>query len=234
MIIEQEKNKYEYILKGLGVILLYFTVSFFKYLPFDLLHINRMDIKDFSLIIYNLAIEFGLIVTIYYIYEKEFYEAFIDIKKNHKEYFDKYLKVYLIGLILMVGANILIGYFGGGLSENEGMVRQEMEKYPIYTYISAVCFAPILEEMVFRLGIKSVIKNDLIFIILSGLIFGGLHLIGTPINILFPLYLISYCASGWGFAYMMSKTNNIFTSTFFHTMHNGIILSMQFLLMIFT
>ncbi|MBR2840243.1 MAG: CPBP family intramembrane metalloprotease [Bacilli bacterium] len=234
MIIDQSKNRYKYIFKGLGIIFLYFAVSFFKYLPFDLLHINRADIKDFSLIVYNLAIEMVLIVAIYSIYEKEFRLAISDIKKNHKMYFDKYLKVYLIGVILMIGSNMIINILGGGISENEGTIRKEMQMFPIYTYISAVFLAPILEEMIFRLGIRSIVKNNVIYIILSGLIFGGLHLIGTPINILFPLYLLSYCSSGWGFAYMMSKSNNVLVSSGFHLMHNGIILSIQFFLLIFT
>lgn len=234
MIIDQDKNRYKYIFKGLGVILLYFLVSFFKYLPFDLLHINRMDIKDLSLILYNLAVELALIITIYSAYEKEFKLAFENIKKNHKVYFDKYLKVYLIGLVIMVGSNMIINYLGGGISENEDIIRNEMTKFPIYTYVSAVFLAPVLEEMVFRLGIRSIIKNNIFYILMSGLIFGGLHLIGTKIDLLFPLYLLSYCASGFGFAYMMSKSNNILTSTGFHLMHNGVILSIQMFLLIFT
>lgn len=234
MLIEFEKNRYKYIFKGLGIVIIYFAVSLFKYVPFYLLHINLADVKDISLNLYNLAISLGLITLFYSIYEKEIINAIDDIKKNHKEYFDKYLKVYLIGLILMIGSNMLINVLGGGLSENEGMVRDELSKFPLYTYVSAVFLAPLLEEMVFRLGIRSIIKNKIIYILASGLIFGGLHLIGTKIDILFPLYLISYCASGFGFAYMMSKTNNILVSTWFHFMHNGIIMSIQIMMMIFT
>ena len=212
---------------------MYFFVSIFKSLPFILLHINIEDIPEHALNYYNLALEVTMISIIFAIYEKEFRLAIKDIKKNHKEYFGKYFKVYLIGIIIMVASNILINQLGGGISENETAIRDEFSNFPIYTYISAVFLAPILEESIFRLGIKSAILNKYIYVIISGLVFGGLHIIGMPIDKLFPLYLLSYCSSGWAFAYMMSKTNNILVSSGFHFMHNGIIMSLQFLMLIF-
>ena len=234
MIIEQTKNRWNYIFKGLSIIFLYFFISIFKYIPFDLLHINSIDINSKLLIAYNLLLEITLIYIIYLIYRKEFKLAIKDIKENHKEYFTKYFKIYLIGVIIMMLSNIIISKYGGGISDNESAIRDEFKLYPIYTFVSAVFLAPLLEESIFRLGIKSIFKNNIIYIIMSGLIFGGLHLLGMPLNKLFPLYLLSYCSEGFAFAYMMSKTNNVLVSTAFHFMHNGLIMSLQFFLLIFT
>lgn len=234
MIIEKDKNRFMYIFKGLSVIFMYFFISLFKYAPFNLLHINVQDVNENLLNIYNMTIEIIMIFIITSIYEKELYKAAKDLKKNHKEYFDKYFKIYLIGLIIMIASNMIINTLGGGLSDNETAIRNEFQSFPIYTYISSVLLAPILEELIFRLAIKSIIKNDKIYILVSGLLFGSLHLIGMPLNKFFPLYLISYSSCGLAFAYMTSKTNNVLTSTSFHFMHNGIIMSLQVLLLLFT
>ena len=133
----------------------------------------------------------------------------------------------------MFSSNFLINILGGGMSGNENAIRTQFEIAPIFTFVSSVFLAPIVEEGIFRLGFRNVFKNNFIFIILSGLVFGSLHLL-AGINIhLLALYLISYCSFGVIFAYMMVKTNNIFVSLGFHMMHNGILMSIQFLIFIF-
>ena len=214
--------------------MLYFIVSLFKNIPFVLLKINIADIPQYSYNFYSIALEITMIVIIYYTFEKEIKLAIKDIKKNHKEYFSKYFKTYLIGIAIMILSNILINKLGGGISENESAIRNEFKLYPIYTYISAVFLAPLLEESIFRLGFKAIIENKIVYIITSGLIFGSLHLIGTKIDYLLPIYLMSYCSCGWAFAYMMTKSNNILVSTAFHFMHNGLLMSLQFFLLLFT
>ena len=67
---------------------------------------------------------------------------------------------------------------------------------------------------------------------MSGLIFGGLHVIGNVNSIIDLLYLIPYCVPGFAFAYMLSKTNNIFVPMGFHFLHNGVTMSLQVILLI--
>jgi len=221
-------------IKGLSAVAIYFTVSIFQSLPFTLMHININNLPNIIKILYTLSIEILIIFSIYLIFKKEIHTAIKDLKKNHLTYFKKYFKYYIIGLIVMMACNILIQSMGGGISENESTIRDEFKLFPIYVYISAVLLAPILEEFVFRLSFKAIFKNNYIYIIASGVIFGLLHLLGMKIDNLFPLYLLSYCSSGISFAYMMAKSNNIFVSTGFHFMHNGLIMALQIFLLIFT
>ena len=234
MIINQSDNRKKYIFKGLGTLFLYFFITLFKNMPFYLIHINVSDIPKITYNIYSLVIEITLILLIYFIFEEEIKKAIEDIKINHYTYFTKYFKIYLIGIIIMMASNMIINALGGGISQNEEAIRGEFNSFPVYTYIASVFLAPLLEELIFRLSLKALIKNKYIYIFISGFIFGSLHLIGMPINKLFPLYLISYCSAGWAFAYIMSKTNNILVSSGFHFMHNGIIMSIQTFLLIFT
>ena len=133
----------------------------------------------------------------------------------------------------MMGANALIAVLGGSMSENESSIRDQFAIAPIYTYISAVFLAPILEESVFRLSFRNMFENNFLFIVISGLVFGGLHLISGVNMELFFLYVIAYCSFGIIFAYMLTKTNNIFVSMGFHLMHNGILMSLQVFLLLF-
>ncbi len=232
--ITRTNNDLKYILKGALVIFIYFFFSYTQTLPFEILHINTNELPSIIKIIYTLAVELLMMSIIFYIFEEEYKKAFKDIKKNHMKYFNQNLKYYIIGLIVMMGANIFINILGGGLSTNETAIRNEFTSFPIYTFISAVILAPLLEESVFRLSFRSIFKNDFLFITVSSLVFGGLHLLTNPLNELFPLYLLSYSSCGIAFAYMLKKTNNIFTSTFFHFMHNGLILALQTFIFIFS
>ena len=47
------------------------------------------------------------------------------------------------------------------------------------------------------------------------------------------LYLIPYSALGISFAYILQKTDNIFVTIGLHFMHNGILMALQVLVLIF-
>ena len=233
MITITNENKNSYIIKGLSVIFIYFFFSFFQSLPLTLLHINVNTMPKYIKILYSLSIELVMASLIYFIFKQEFKKAFQDIKKNHLKYFNDNLKYYILGIAIMIISNILINLLGGGLSNNETAVRNEFASYPIYTFISAALLAPFVEESVFRLSYRAIFKNDFLFITISSLIFGLLHLLTTPITKLFPLYLLAYSSCGFAFSYMLIKTNNIFVTIGFHFMHNGLTLTLQTIMMIF-
>ena len=67
---------------------------------------------------------------------------------------------------------------------------------------------------------------------ISGILFGSLHVVTSFENIVDLLYIIPYSAPGIAFAYMLTKYNNIFVSMGFHFMHNGILMALQFALLI--
>lgn len=219
--------------KGLGVLLVYFILSELQTLPLSLMHVDYASMPLISKVIYLLSYETLMIALICLILNKEITKAINDIKKNHKKYFSKYLKYWFLALIIMAGSNIIISFLNGGaIAGNEEAVRDTFAKAPIYMFISAVIFAPILEELTFRQGIRNIFSNDLVFIIVSGLVFGGLHVVGninTPLDL---LYLIPYCTPGFIFAYIMSKTDNVLVSTGLHFLHNGIMISLQIILML--
>lgn len=217
---------------GILVILSYFLLptlikSVISYLA------NEALSEEVSVIL-SIIIEILTLAVILLLFNKRIKENYIDLKKNHKKYFSKYFKFYLIGLAIMYISNaILIFAFNGGLAGNEESIRSILLVHPIYVYISAVLIAPSVEELVFRGAIKNIIPNSILYILCSGLIFGGMHLVGNVTSIIDLLYIIPYSALGIAFAYIYTKTDNIFVTMMLHTMHNGILISIQIAVMLF-
>lgn len=219
--------------KGIAVLFTYFVLSELQTLPLIIMGVDYKTMPIISKVIYLLSFEALMISLICLILNKEISKALTDIKKNHKKYFSKYLKYWLYALIVMAGSNIIIGLINGGaIAGNEETIRQTFTKAPIYMFISAVFFAPLLEELTFRQGIRNIFSNDKVFIIVSGLVFGGLHVVGNVNSPVDLLYLIPYCTPGFVFAYIMAKTDNVFVSMGLHLLHNGVMISLQVLLMV--
>ena len=218
------------IIKGVTAVSIYFLFSLFGNLPLELAGIDIAATPILFQEIYNISLEIIMIIIIIVLFKDYFKKSLTDLKKNHFNYFKKYLKYYILGVAIMMVCNSLIMVLGGSTSDNETLVRNQFNFYPIYTFICAVFLAPILEESVFRVSFRKIFKNDILFILMSGLVFGGLHLIGMLDSPLILLYLGAYSALGFVFAFMLAKTDNVFVSMMFHFIHNGVLMSVQFLM----
>ncbi len=231
---EQLTEQVKKYIAGLGAIIVYFLLSELQLLPFQLLDIDITKIPLYLKIIYLLCYEAILIGIIILIHLKKLKRDFILLKKNHNIYFKKYLKYWLIALFIMYISNFIIFEIQSGLPTNEEIIRQQFQISPIYIFISAVMFAPILEELIFRQSFRNLFQNKWLFIIISGLVFGGMHVFNSDnLTMIDLLYIIPYSAPGMAFAYMLYKTDNIFVSMGFHMLHNGIMVALQFLTIYF-
>ena len=230
---ENEKK----IIKGLIVFTLYFLLSYAARIPLNILHINyeemSLTIKQIYLICYNLFI----VILFLFIYKNEIKEEWKDFKKNYKKYFKENIKYWLFALTVMYASNLVIAginyYVNGNVTtaSNEEAIRETLAMAPIYTFISAAIFAPIMEELTFRKSLRNIFNNKIIFIVVSSFIFGGLHVLTYDVKLLDLLYLIPYCAPGVAFAYILVKTDNIFNTISLHLIHNTILMTLQVILL---
>ena len=219
---------------GIGIFLFYFFVSQFMALPFWILNIDTSALPEVVKVLYTLIVQALLILVIAYIFRKDLKKEFKDLKKNHKYYFSNYLKYWFLALGLMMLSNLIIMMIEpGNIANNEEAIREMFDETPIYTFISAVIIAPLLEELVFRKSFKYMFSNDILFIIMSGLVFGAFHVVGSFETLFDLIYIIPYSIPGWVFAYVLVKSKNIFVPIGLHFLHNGILMSLQFLLMFF-
>lgn len=229
---EKKKNKYLYPLIGIGAFITYFILGELEGLPFSILKIDTNSIPTWLKVIYMIAYEIIFMAIIAFIFKDKLKKDFKDIKKNHKDYYSKCFKYWLIGIMITMISNLIITVINsGGIANNEQAIRDMMSISPIYIFFSAVLFAPLVEELVFRQAFKYIFSSKVLFVFMSALVFGGLHVISSMESFLDLLYIIPYGAPGAVFAYMLVKTDNIFVPMGFHFMHNGILVALQILLL---
>ncbi len=222
-------------LLGILAILTYFVLPYLEAPVLDIIGINPSTMPNICKSIYLISWQIVIFGLILIIFNKDITKNFNDLKKNHLTYFNKYFKYWILALVIMMVSNAIIMLISGNeTSGNEEAIRELFNDSPIYVYISSVFIAPFVEELVFRKAIRNIIPNNLAFIIVSGLVFGGLHVIYSIENWTDILYLIPYCTPGFIFAYIMSKTDNVLVSSSIHFMHNGLLMALQFFVLIFS
>lgn len=230
------KNEYlkNALLGALGLFC-YFFLSSSMLLILEIFGIDIETFPTFLKITYSIIYQLLIICILLFIFKNKVINDIKDMKINHKKYFKECFKYWIIGLVVMFISNLIIIEINGKeISGNEEAIRNIFATNPIYIYISAVVIAPILEELTFRQCIKNIFPNKFLFLLISGLVFGYLHASTDLKSASDLLYIIPYGAFGVAFAYMLIKTENIFTSIGFHLMHNGLLIGLQFLVLIFS
>ena len=228
------KIRFKQIGIGIGAMALYFLLPYLEGVPFVIMGVDTTTlpiwVKVFYLTMYS-VLTASLIMIIY---NKKISKDFKDMKKNSIKYFNKYIKYWLIGLFIMMVSNLFINLIvTNDIPSNEQAIRETFNISPLYIFFSAVIYAPIVEELIFRQSIKNIFNNKWLFIIISGLLFGSMHVFGDFKNITDLLYIIPYSTPGIIFAYMLEDSDNICVPMSFHFIHNGILISLQFILLLF-
>ena len=90
---------------------------------------------------------------------------------------------------------------------------------PLVYGITLILLSPLLEEIVFRMAFKDIF-NGLSFILISGIVFGSIHVIFSITSLLDLLYLIPYCSLGIIFGIIYNKTDNLSYTYIIHLLHN--------------
>lgn len=211
-------NKILMIFKSIWIILL---LILFSTIFFSIFNINPNNISDKMYVVYLTTSELVLTLIFFIIYGKTLVNDFNEFKKDINGNLEFAFRYWVVGFMVMIVSNLFITLvLGKTIAGNEEAVRNYIKTAPILMAISTVIFAPINEELTFRKSIRDAISNKWAYVLLSGLIFGSLHVIGyieSPIDL---LYLIPYCSLGIAFALLYYKTNNIFSSISMHMMHN--------------
>ncbi len=141
--------------------------------------------------------------------------------------FGIYLVMFLInGVINMIMMKI------GAVSDNQEVLNLLLNESKLFFVFSAVIFAPIVEEIVFRLAIfrSTYDKHPILAMVISSFLFGLMHVIGSK-SLINYLFILTYINMGFWMAYTYRKNDNLFASIFIHFLNNGIAtLIMLFLL----
>lgn len=216
------------LIKFIAAILLFF----FSSLPGEILRII-LDINAKTadpIILYSLKLFSNLVLALclFFMFKKDLIEDFKKFKKNFWSIADTAIKYWTIGLIVMMVSNILITTFSPvKIANNEEGVRNIIEMVPFIAFILTTVLAPFTEELIFRKSFRGIIHNKLVYVLVSGLVFGACHIIFSATSLYDYLYLVPYSALGIAFSYIYCKTDNIYASIFVHMIHNGVITLFQ-------
>lgn len=206
----------------LSLILLLFYISpLFSLIPIYLFNINLKTCGD---LLYNFLRIFPnimLAIIMIIIYRKDLKKEGKSFKKNFYEYGTIAIRYWLLGFIGMAISNYIISFLiPNTIAANEEGIREIISYIPFISIIAIGIFSPIGEELIFRKTFKNVFNNKWLFILISGLSFGSLHVVSSLTSFYDFLYIVPYSSLGIAFAAMYYKTNNICTSIFAHTFHN--------------
>lgn len=214
--------------------ILIFTIYYtFPYILDHILEILNIDFSNssaFVIILFLVFIELIPLGFLIYVYRKELKEEFKIYKNNFNVIFDKQIRYWIVALMLMSISNVIIGIFTGSeISNNEEAVRDIASILPLYSAFTSCICAPLGEELAYRKSIGKIFNNKKISIIMSGLIFGLAHVIGTYTGITDLLYVIPYGLFGSVFMYLYLDTKTIWSTITVHFLHNALLLIMFFI-----
>ncbi len=215
--------------KSLAVVALFFLSTLFQLIPIRLFHLNVEELSSNMEMAISLFSDFCGLLILIILYFKELKEDAKKLVKNFNPIMDTAIKYWTLGIIIMVVSNLLIQTLAPqSVAVNEESVQALIGEAPLLTFIGAAIFAPIIEELTFRKAFYDVFKkNTLLFVLTSGLVFGGLHVILSLSSPWDLLYIIPYGALGSAFAYILAKTDNVYASMIVHFLHNAILTSVS-------
>lgn len=215
------KNKYTIFT---GVLLLFFFSSIFQIIPIKIFNITSKTVTENQKIYLTLFSNSVLLIILALIFKKSLIEDFKKLKKNFSEIFEKSLVIWIIGLTFMAVFNILINKFSpNSVAGNEESLKSMISINPFIMLLSTSFFAPLIEELVFRKNFRNAFKNNIAFVLISGLIFGGLHVVLSVESAYDYLYIFPYCSLGIAFSYLYYKTDNVYSPIMMHMIHNFLI-----------
>ena len=163
----------------------------------------------------------SMLLIMLIIFWKQLIHDFKIFKSYFKEYLSLTFKTWLKSLVIMMILGIIIQLLTNTNQSNNQQTLQKMfNEYPIFVGLLATIYAPFTEELLFRGVIRKFIKSKYLFIFVSGVAFGLLHVIDDSKTIAEFLYVFVYSSLGIFLASLYYKTNNLFTNISFHFMQN--------------
>lgn len=199
-----EKIKKELLRILLAIIIFFYTsIPVLAILRIIGLEITKSNYK--MLVVYDFISSLVVAVFISILY----YDVIInDLKKLKNKCNGKisiYLKNIMIGFLFLLITKFISAYVVTIISnlfnieittaDNQAIIEKMVKSMPLLITLSASLFAPISEEVLFRGGIRKLMNNLGVFVTVSGLIFGLMHVtdnIVFMLEILFIGIIINY------------------------------------------
>jgi membrane protease YdiL (CAAX protease family) len=166
---------------------------------------------------------------------------FKDLTKDFKLYFAKFGKNF--GLSIKYFIIIIVGFFLTRIlstlilgdvnttPKNDSAIYETFKLFPVYIIFVTNIYSPYVEEIIFRKSLSDLIKNKFLFIIISGITFGILHVsfdvTGDWLNFgsIFAtsILVLPYVFFAGALAYVYRRENNILIPITIRIIYNAIV-----------
>jgi len=197
----------------------FFAILLLPFISYKILSVSFNLTDELSIVVYANLISYIFLTVIALILFGGYLVE--DFKKI--ESIGKFLKGTLIGwgllLLALLVSNLLLILITGELdsSQNQQIVEETLGAYPILMAITTVLFAPLVEEIIFRLMLmKKIILHPWFSILFSSFLFAIIHVIQAGDFI----FMIPYMAMGIPLGYSYYKTGNICYPIGIHLLQN--------------
>ena len=208
---------------GIALFILYYFSAYLQLIPIYLFNIKK--ITGSTQVLLSLFSNTIILIILIIIFRKQLLHEWKIFKEKLLENIDTGIKYWIIGLIVMMVSNTILTFvLKMGQAANEQAVQQLISYLPWVMVINAGIIAPCVEEIIFRKCYKNAFPNKWLFIGLSSLVFGSLHVVTSMTSPMDLLFIIPYGSLGAAFAIMYQKTDTIYTSMLMHMLHNTILI----------
>lgn len=203
---------------SIGLIFIYIILSLLAGSIYLSLKIDNVIIDNICLTLIDLAVAF-------YIAHKLKDKLAKDRKKfmeDKKKCIKCSLKYWICGFILMIASNLLVVFLLNGIAPNEEANRTVLGMYPFYSIAKMCLIGPFVEELLFRLNFKGILKKRITYVLSTGILFGLMHVIGSFTSLSDFLYLLPYTVLGCTFSIICYDTDSVYSSILAHIVHNTV------------
>lgn len=164
------KNNINVLLKTIIVFIVYLFYTKFISAFFNMIGLTDSIMQMF---IADLLFLIGIVL----VYKDSIKQGFLDFKNNYKT--SKKITVVLKWTVIIFVVNMLMGMLTelffpnavAGGDDNANAIYSLFDISSIYTIFKTMILAVIAEELVFKKTIRDVFKNNILFVIISGLIY---------------------------------------------------------------
>ncbi len=183
------------IIKGSLCLLVFHYLATIAVLIMNLVfHITIHAENVIELVILDFSVSAAVVIIMVGNYHELLVEDLKKLKEKWKNSFIKeFLKKVIIAFLLMYAVKYVSAIIIQVLStllglestavENQKLIEELLASAPAMMIISSCLFAPITEELLFRGALGKIIKNKWVFIAVSGLTFGLMHVTGSVLLI---------------------------------------------------
>ena len=174
--------KSETLLKTVSLYLLYFLYTYFASAIISLLPmINGQVIMA--------VLDILFIFIAIFCYRGELKQDLEELKTKYKT--GRIIKIVLLGVVTMIALNaftaLLAQVFNSNvlMDDNTASIQVLANQSMIYTIFKMMIFGVVAEEILFRESLNKVLTNNILFVIISTVIYTGMHFVfvGAPTNI---------------------------------------------------